>query len=518
MQERILVTGATGYIGGRLIKRLLEQGYAVTAMARSLEKIGCRPWAGHPKILLAQGDVMDQASLERAMAGCSAAYYLVHSMTPGAKDFAQTDRIAAENMVRAAEAQGLSRIIYLGGLGEESDAHLSKHLRSRLEVAKVLRQGKVPVTFLRAAMIIGAGSASFEILRYLTERLPVMITPRWVRTECQPIAVSNVIEYLAGCLEHPETFGQTYDIGGPDVLTYAQMFALYTEIAGLPRRILIPVPFLTPHLSSLWINFVTPVPTALAKPLVVGLRNRVVCTENRIQEIIPQPLLSCREAISTALQKVQQLDVETCWSDAGFQPPPEWLDCGDAPYAGGTLLGLSYHIRIAAKPEEVWPVVAALGGGTGWYYGDFLWQMRGFMDRMVGGVGLRRGRRHPAEIRVGDALDFWRVLQLEPGRRLRLLAEMKVPGEALLDFELRPIGPDGAYTEIIERSRFLPKGLWGLAYWYATYPFHILIFKGMLEKIAHQTGRAASQAKPLRPSATSSCALPGGHAAVNPDS
>ncbi len=509
-EQRVLVTGATGYIGGRLIKKLLERGHAVTAMARSLGKVGCRPWAGHPLVQLAQGDVMDQASLERAMEGCTAAYYLVHSMAPGSKDFASADKVAAENMARAAENQGLSQIIYLGGLGDESDANLSKHLRSRLEVAKVLREGRVPVTFLRAAMIIGSGSASFEILRYLTERLPVMITPRWVRTECQPIAVSNVIEYLAGCLEQPETSGQTYDIGGPDVLTYEQMFQLYAQIAGLRRRVLIPVPLLTPHLSSLWINFVTPIPTALAKPLVVGLRNRVVCSENRIREIIPQRLLTCREAIVTALQKVQQLDVETCWSDAGFQPPPEWLDCGDAPYAGGTLLGLSYHIKIEAKPEEVWPVVAALGGETGWYYGDWLWRLRGFMDRVVGGVGLRRGRRHPTEIRVGDALDFWRVLQLEPGRRLRLLAEMKTPGEALLDFELRPVGPDGEHTEIIERSRFLPKGLWGLAYWYATYPFHILIFKGMLEKIAHQTGRAAGPAKPMPPQAATSCALPGG--------
>ncbi|SDB32484.1 Uncharacterized conserved protein YbjT, contains NAD(P)-binding and DUF2867 domains [Desulfonatronum thiosulfatophilum] len=507
-KQRVLVTGATGYIGGRLIKNLLERGHAVTATARSLDKLSCRPWAGHELVRLVKSDVLDQASLEQAMQDCTAAYYLVHSMQPGTLDYADKDRTAAANMARAAERQGLERIIYLGGLGDKDDKELSKHLRSRLEVANVLSQGRVPVTFFRAAQIIGAGSASFEILRFLTERLPVMITPRWVHTECQPIAVSNVIEYLAGCLDHPRTTGQTYDIGGPDILTYKQMFELYAQVAGLPRRILIPVPWLTPYLSSLWINFVTPIPTALAKPLVLGLRNRVVCSENRIREIIPQELLTCRQAINVALQKVQQLDVETCWSDAGFKPPPEWLDCGDAPYAGGTLHGLSYHIDIAASPEEVWPVVCALGGETGWYYGDYLWRLRGFMDRMVGGVGLRRGRRHPTELRVGDALDFWRVLQLEPERRLRLLAEMKVPGEALLDIELRPAGTAGERTELIQRSRFLPHGLWGLAYWYGTYPLHVLIFKGMLRKIAHQTGRPAGPAKLMDEKPTTSCALP----------
>jgi uncharacterized protein YbjT (DUF2867 family) len=506
--KSVLVTGATGYIGGRLVKVLLEQGRHVTAMARSLDKLGCRPWAADPNVRLVSGDVMDQDSLEQAMEGCSTAYYLVHSMTPGKQDFVQADKIAATNMARAASRTGLERIIYLGGLGEADDPELSTHLRSRLEVAEVLRSTNVPVTFLRAAMIIGSGSASFEILRYLTERLPVMITPRWVRTQCQPIAVSNVIAYLAGCLDHPKTAGQTYDIGGPDVLTYQEMFALYASIAGLGPRLMIPVPLLTPHLSSLWINFVTPVPTSLAKPLVLGLRNRVVCTENRIRDIIPQDLLSCGQAIELALQKVRQLDVETCWTDAGFQPPPEWLDCGDAPYAGGTLLGLSYSIRISAPPDEVWPVVAAVGGETGWYFGDALWRLRGFMDRMVGGVGLRRGRRHPTQIRMGDALDFWRVLQVEPERRLRLLAEMRLPGEALLDFELRPAGQQGEYTDLVERSRFLPRGLWGLAYWYGTYPLHILIFKGMLVNMARRTGKAMGPARRKKSTGSTSCSLP----------
>lgn len=507
--HRILVTGATGYIGGRLVKRLLEEGYHVTAMARSLGKLGCRPWAAHPNITLVKADVMDPASLDQALTGCDSAYYLVHSMTPGAKDFADADRIAAGHFSEAASRQGVGRIIYLGGLGEEDDPGLSKHLRSRLEVARILEQGRAAVTFLRAALIIGSGSASFEIMRYLTERLPVMITPRWVRTECQPIAVSNVIEYLAGCLAHPETAGQTYDIGGPDILTYEQMFQVYAKAAGLRPRLIIPVPLLTPHLSSLWINFVTPIPTVLAKPLVLGLRNRVVCRDNRIREIIPQRLLSFGEAVDLALDRIRQMEVETCWSDAGFQPPPEWLDCGDAPYAGGTLRGLTYSIRICAGPKEVWPVLARLGGETGWYYGDGLWRLRGFLDRLIGGVGLRRGRRHPTQIREGDALDFWRVLAVEPDRKLRLLAEMKVPGEALLEFELRPFGANGEHTELIEKSRFLPRGLWGLAYWYATYPLHVLIFKGMLEAIGRQTGKACGPARTLELKPSDSCALPG---------
>ncbi|HDQ40296.1 MAG TPA: SDR family oxidoreductase [Desulfonatronum sp.] len=506
-QKSILITGATGYIGGRLVKRLLQDGYKVIAMARSLGKLGCRAWAGHENIRLVQGDVMDPASLDQALAGCEVAYYLVHSMTPGSRDFADVDRIAAQNMAQAATRQGVRRIIYLGGLGEESDPDLSKHLRSRLEVAKVLEQTGVPVTFLRAALIIGSGSASFEILRYLTERLPVMVTPRWVRTQCQPIAVSNVIEYLAGCLERPETSGQTYDIGGPDILTYEQMFQIYARIAGLRPRLILPVPLLTPRLSSLWINFVTPVPAAQAKPLVLGLRNRVVCRDNRIREIISQDLLSFEEAVTLALEKIRQLEVETCWSDAGFQPPPEWIDCGDAAYAGGTLLGLSYSVKICSRPDQVWPVLARLGGETGWYYGNRLWRLRGFLDRMIGGVGLRRGRRHPTQIREGDALDFWRVLAVEPDRRLRLLAEMKVPGQALLDFELHPAGDNGDHTELIEKSRFLPRGLWGLVYWYATYPLHVLIFKGMLKTMAKQTGRAYGTVRPLQGHIEKSCVL-----------
>lgn len=487
----IAVIGATGYIGGRLVPLLLERGWRVRACARSTGKLSCRPFAAYPDLEIARADVMDRASLEAALAGCRAAFYLVHSMRPGTDDFSSADRTAAENMARAAEAAGVARIIYLGGLGDEDDPGLSHHLKSRLETGRVLADGPVPVTTLRAAMILGSGSASFEIMRYLVDRLPVMVTPRWVRTQAQPIAVSDVLNYLAGCLEHPETAGETYDIGGPDVMDYEGIFAVYAQEAGLAQRLIVPVPVLTPRLSSLWIHLVTPVPASLARPLAEGLRNRVVCKDNRIRDIIPTELLSVRQAIRRALDRVNQHAVPTCWSDAGDPHPPEWLTrpsewaaCGDAPYAGGTVHEASYRVDLDCPPEAVWPTIARIGGRTGWYYGDALWRLRGLADRLLGGVGLRRGRRHPVELGVGDALDFWRVLAVEPGRRLLLLAEMKVPGQAVLQFALEPLGNGCRLTQV---ARFLPRGLWGMVYWWSMAPFHAWLFKGMLRSMARAT-------------------------------
>jgi uncharacterized protein YbjT (DUF2867 family) len=483
----VLVIGATGYVGGRLVPRLLAAGHRVRALGRSVAKLQSRPWGRHPLIELAQGDALDADSLKRAAQGCQAAYYLVHSMTAAARDFARTDRQAAQNLVQAAAAAGLDRIIYLGGLGEADDPRLSEHLRSRHEVARILAQGPVPLTCLRAAMILGSGGAAFEILRYLVDRLPVMITPRWVHTPVQPIAIRNVLAYLLGCLEHEKTRGQTFDIGGPEVVTYRQLMDIYAQEAQLPRRWVIPVPVLTPKLSSYWINLVTPVPAALAQPLAEGLANPVTCQDNRIREIIPQELLDCRATIRVALQRLEQQRVETCWSDAGSINPPEWADCGDAPFAGGTVLSLGYRVRIRATPSEVWQPLARIGGGTGWYCGDALWELRGWADRLLGGAGTRRGRRHPADLQIGDALDFFRVLELEPERRLLLLAEMKMPGEATLEFRLTP-GSDGT-TELTQTARFLPRGLLGLAYWYALDPFHRWIYQGMLRAIAKASGR-----------------------------
>ena len=481
----VLVTGATGYVGGRLVPQLLSSGYRVRVIGRSLSKLKCRPWASDPKVEFAQADVLDEASLIRGAQGCRAAFYLVHSMNPQQKDFAKADRKAAQNMVKAAGAGGLERVIYLGGLGGEGKT-LSKHLRSRMEVAAILQAGPVPTTFLRAAMILGSGSASFEMLRYLVERLPVMTTPRWVQTLVQPIAVRNVLNYLQGCLEHDEVIGQTFDIGGPDVLSYHHLIDIYAEEAHLPRRRIIALPVLTPRLSSYWVHLVTPVPASIAKPLAEGLSTPVVCQENRIRSIIPQDLLSCRDAIRMALTNIRRQQVETCWSDAGELRAPEWLYCGDAPYAGGTVFESGYRAVVQAPAAEVWKPIKKIGGDTGYYFAGFLWFLRGLLDRLVGGVGLRRGRRHPEDLYPGDALDFWRVLELEESRRLVLLAEMKVPGEATLEFNLHPLGP--GRTELQQLSRFLPRGLFGILYWYALYPFHQLIFKGMLKNISLAAG------------------------------
>ena len=502
-----MVAGATGYVGGRLIPALLEAGYTVRAMGRSLEKLACRPWGHHPKVELVKGDVLDVESLETALSGCGAAYYLVHSMIAQKQNFVEADRRAAQNMVLAAESTGIERMIYLGGLAEKKNGSLSKHLRSRIEVADLLQSGRVPVTDLRAPMILGSGSASFEILRYLVERLPIMITPRWVRSLNQPIAIRNVIQYLVGCLEHDETIGQTYDIGGPDVLAYRDLLDIYAQEAKLPKRWIFPVPLLTPTLSAYWIHLISPVPHSIAFPLTEGLSSDAVCSDKRILSIVPQKLISPREAIRTALDKIIQEQVDTCWADAGEIITPEWAHCGDADWAGGTIMQCGYRVRIKATPDEVWLPVSRIGGNTGWYYADSLWWLRGLMDRWFGGVGLRRGRRHSTELRVGDALDFWRVLEVETKERLLLLAEMKVPGEALLEFKIHPVG--NQYTDLEMLSRFLPKGLWGMLYWYTLYPFHERIFFGMLKAIAKVIEKPiVSDPERFTPRLHNSCVLP----------
>lgn len=480
-EKPVLVSGATGYVGGRLVPLLLKSGHRVRVMGRSLNKLACRPWATDPGIEMVKADMFDLESMKRAAQGCEAAYYLVHSMKARGKDFAEADRKAAHTMVKAAEDAGLSKIIYLGGLGKD-DPELSEHLKSRTEVARILQSGKVPTTFLRAALILGSGSASFEMMRYLVDRLPVMVTPRWVDTPCQPIAIRNVLHYLKGCLENDEATGQTFDIGGPDILAYGELLRIYAREAGLPKRWIIPVPVLTPHLSSYWVHLVTPIPSSMAIPLIQGLKNPVVCEENRIRGIIPQQLLSCREAISLALQKIDQQAVETCWSDAGGLKVPEWVTCGDAPYAGGTVFECGYRAVIEASPEAIWAKIVQLGGANGWYYANLLWAARGAMDRLAGGVGLRRGRRHATDLYVGDALDFWRVLAVDPPNRLQLLAEMKLPGQATLEFRIHAVG--NGTSEIQQLSRFHPRGLFGLVYWHSLYPLHQLIFKGMLEKLS----------------------------------
>ena len=482
----VLVTGATGYVAGRLIPLLLAGGYRVRAMGRSLEKMGARPWARHPGIQLVRGDIMNPASLARAVQGCGTIFYLVHSMISRKGAYRKADQTGARNMAAAAAQACADHIIYLGGLGEMDHPHISPHLISRNEVGQILQQGKVPATVLRAAMILGSGSASFEILRYLAEHLPVMITPKWVRMPTQPIAISNVLGYLKGCLETPETRGKTFDIGGPDILTYQELFKRYADQAGIPRPLMFPVPLLSPGLSSLWIHLVTPVPAAIARPLTEGLSLPTVCREQRIRDLIPQDLLSCTEAIALALDRVRQEQVDTCWADAGEMAFPEWTHCGDSDYTGGTLLTCGYRARVKGQPRNLWPRVRSIGGSTGYYAADLLWRIRGIMDIFSGGVGLSRGRRSPTILRPGDALDFWRVLDMEEGRRLLLLAEMRMPGEALLEITIEPVDAD--HCDLTLYSRFLPRGIFGILYWYILYPFHQFVFSRMLKGMVNAAG------------------------------
>ncbi|THB76544.1 MAG: SDR family oxidoreductase [Desulfobacteraceae bacterium] len=502
----VLVTGATGYVAGRLVPLLLDSGYRVRTMGRSIEKMASRPWGQHPGVELVKGDIMDEASLNRAIQGCATVYYLVHSMISQKGRYRDADRTGALNLVRAAEAQDAEHIIYLGGLGDIRHKQISKHLISRNEVGEILLQGRVPATVLRAAMILGSGSASFEILRYLAERLPVMITPKWVSMPTQPIAISNVLHYLKGCMEHPQTRGQTFDIGGPDILAYRDLFTIFARAARIPKPLMIPVPVLTPKLSALWIHLVTPVPALIARPLAEGLSLPTVCTEDRITKIIPQKLLNCEDAIKRAIDRVNQEKVDTCWTDAGTLQFPEWTHCGDSAYSGGTILTCGYRTTIDAPPSALWPSIIEMGGKTGYYAADLLWQIRGMIDVLAGGVGLNRGRRSSKKLQVGDALDFWRVLDLSAPEYLLLLAEMKTPGEALLEIKITPLSDQRC--ELMLLSRFLPRGILGILYWYTMYPFHQYLFYKMPKGMAAAAGlNLVSPPRRFTPKISRSCTI-----------
>ena len=366
--------------------------------------------------------------------------------------------------------------------------------------------GATPVTWLKAAMLMGAGSASFELMRYLVDRLPVMITPRWVRTPCQPIAVENALGYLLGVLDNPAALGRAFDIAGPEVVTYQELFQTYAREAGLMKRLIIPVPVLSPRLSSLWIHLITPVPAALARPLTEGLSNKVVAKEGGIRDIVPQRLLTCQEAVRRALMRVEQGKVETCWHDAGQLNPPEWLHCGDAPYAGGAEFHSAFALSLDAPPDKVWPYMTGVGGRSGWYFGDAAWRLRGRADRLLGGPGLSRGRRQAGELRVGDALDFWRVLALDPPRRLLLLAEMKTPGQAVLELRAEPEGEGG--SRVMLTARFLPRGLAGMVYWKLLASAHAWLFAGMLRALAAKTGAKILRGpEPFDPDKAQTCRI-----------
>ena len=485
--HRVLVTGATGYIGGRLTPRLLRDGHAVRVLARSRTRVEARPWASDVEI--AVGDVLEPSTLAPALQGVDCAYYLVHSMA-GGHGFRETDVRAARAFAEAARDAGVGRIIYLGGLGDPS-ARLSEHLRSRQETGDALREAGVPVTEFRAAVIVGTGSISFEMVRYLVERLPVMVCPRWIYSRVQPIAVSDLLDYLVAALDRPASVGRVVEIGGRDVTTYGGMMLGYARARGL-NRVLLPVPVLTPRLSSYWVHLVTPIPAGIGGPLIDGLRNDVVVTDTTAAELFPdiRPL-DYQGALVAVIDDLQHGNIETSWSDAHGRAHASAHDVWTETQAGMILEHRT--MPVAAPADAVYRTFTGIGGRRGWYFANWLWRLRGILDRVIGGAGLRRGRRHPDDLRVGDALDFWRVEALEPGGLMRLRAEMKTPGRAWLQYEVHPEA-DGT-SRLEQTAAFIPRGLMGLVYWYALYPLHAWIFRGMVNAIAKHSEAAAVVAK-----------------------
>ena len=475
---RILVVGASGYIGSRLVPLLQSRGHDLVLMSRDARPLAAR----FPDAQVVAADLLEPATLAPALDGVEIAYYLAHSMGAGEQGFAERDRQAARDFAKAAARAGVTRIVYLGGLGDDS-ADLSHHLASRHETGAELAGHGVPVTEFRAAVIIGSGSASFEILRHLTERLPIMITPRWVGTRCQPIGIRDVLDYLVGALDHTEVVG-VVEIGGPDVLSYGDMMRTYARLRGL-RRLMIPVPVLTPRLSSYWVNLISPVPAGIARPLIEGLRNEVV-----VRDPVPASAFAVRplpyaEALQRAIDRIERHDVESTWFDAIAAPDKASLSSLTS--TEGMFIERRRRV-ISATPEQVFAEVERVGGDAGWPYANLLWRLRGLADRLVGGVGMRLGRRDPDQLRVGDALDFWRVEEVRRPTLLRLRAEMKVPGRAWLQYEVTSTG--GA-SHLVQTAFFEPKGLPGLAYWYGLYPIHGLIFRGTVRVLA---GRAVRRA------------------------
>jgi uncharacterized protein YbjT (DUF2867 family) len=480
-----LVTGATGYIGGRLVPELLAAGHTVRVMSRSPERLRDHPWAD--QVEMVRADAGDEEQVAAACAGVDVVYYLIHALG-GGPSFEETDRRTARVMAAAAREAGVGRLVYLGALEPEGE-DLSPHLRSRIEVAGILLASGVPTVVLRAAVVLGSGSASFEMLRYLTERLPVMVTPRWVHSRIQPIAIRDVLRYLVGCAQLPPSVHRCFDIGGPDVMNYAEMMQRYAVVAGLPRRRIVPVPLFSPSLSSHWVGLITPVPAGIARPLVESLRNTVVCREHDIAEYLPDPpegLLGFDEAVRLAVQRVRDSAVSTRWASASVPGAPSDPLPTDPDWAGGSLYVDERARHSTAPPEALWRVVEGIGGENGWYSFPLAWEVRGLLDRMVGGVGLRRGRRDPRRLYVGDALDFWRVEERETGRLLRLRAEMRLPGLAWLEFHVEHDG-DGAVLR--QRATFAPRGLAGHVYWRGIAVFHGVVFGGMLRGLV----RAAEQ-------------------------
>lgn len=479
-QRLALVTGATGYIGGRLVPRLLEAGFAVRVLVRDPSKLRDVPWAGSVEIV--KGDLGDAASLVSACADVEVLYYLVHSMG-GKGHFAETESTAARNVAEAAAAAGISRIIYLGGLHPAKGA-LSEHLESRKRVGEILMASGVSTVALQAGVVIGSGSTSFEMVRHLTDVLPYMPAPKWVRNFIQPIAVRDVMHYLIRSADLPPEINRAFDIGGPDVLRYGQMMNGYALEAGLKQRPIASLPVMTPWLASQWVNLVTPIPRALAVPIIASLQFDCVANEQDIRDLIPDPeggLTRYRRAVRLALGKMRDGEIETSWQNTAVQGAASDPLPSDPDWTGHTVYLDIKERRTPAEPEQLWRVIEGIGGDNGWYSFPLAWAVRGWMDKLVGGVGLRRGRRSADELHMGDALDFWRVEAIERGQMLRLRAEMLVPGRAWLEMSAKPA--EGGGSTYTQRAIFFPTGLGGRLYWFAILPFHGVIFNGMANRI-----------------------------------
>ena len=484
--RKILVTGASGYVGGRLVTALLEDGASVRVFVRDQKKAQSNSWASSVEI--ATGNASDYQSTLKALNGIHTAYYLLHSINAGT-NFDKIESEMANNFAKASEEAGVKQIIYLGGIN--NDLKSSKHLNSRANTGRSLASTSVPVMEMRAGIIIGSGSASFEMLRHLTHRLPVMTTPKWVMNKTHPIAVRDVLWYLKSAAKLEKPVSGIFDIGGPEVLTYADMMQKFAKLSGLRKRLIIKVPVLTPNLSSLWIGFVTPVPTTLARPLVGSLISEVVADPAKsIDHLIPKPaegLIDVSTAITLALSKVSSNAVSTRWSDA-TAPYAPWQKAQSDPDWAGEALYKDTKVRVTdASMENLWVAIEEIGGDNGWYGADFLWYARGVMDRMIGGVGLRRGRRDPIHLRVGDSLDFWRVESLIPGQSLKLYAEMILPGKAWLEFRIKKL-PNGQ-SEVTQEASYSPRGLGGQLYWYAVLPLHTFVFPTMIRNLIRSANR-----------------------------
>lgn len=474
---KILLTGANGYIGTRLLPRLVDDGHEIYALVRSRSRIEF-PEKFQSQLHVIEADLLNPSSLLKIPTDIDAAYYLVHSMSYS-QEFSELEAASAKNFVSQLEKTRAKQVIYLSGLSNEP--HLSRHLTSRKRVGEILKMGKVPVTILMAGIIIGSGSASFEIIRDLVEKLPTMVAPKWLKQLTQPIAVRDVLTYLTLVLGNPTCFGQSFEIGGPDVMSYKDLLLNFAKMRGLKRNIII-VPILTPRLSSYWLFFVTSTSFSLARFLVESLINNAVCKENRIQELFPGKLLSYEEALQLAFNRVEEDWVPSSWKDtlSGSTLNPDLSIYVHVPRFG--ILSDTRTIPFSCAIEQVQKRVWSLGGSRGWLAMNWAWKFRGFLDKLMGGIGLRRGRTHPTRLKVGDALDFWRVLLAdEKNRRLLLYAEMKLPGEAWLEFEIISHETGGTLKQT---ASFRPKGVWGRFYWYGLYPFHALIFSQLAKQIA----------------------------------